>query len=614
MPTSSVRSTGLLVLSTLLCTFGGARPAAAQPFAYTLVTQYRNDTSPVPQKLVVIDTRTRTRVADIQLEMGCLGCGVPRSLAASPDGARVFAVNRASNTVSVVDTSTRTVITSVPIGGSSSPMPPALAMQPDGTRLYILRGSSILVLDPRTLSPLATIQTTASTNAFDILAAPDGRRLYVMEALGRVLVLDAGSGTLLGSVPVPVGTLSSMDLARDGSRLYVTGNPGFGNPANVAVYDTATLQAVATFTAPSWRVRVRPDDAELWLAGDSRLTILNRSSLSIVNTIPWSLGPQVMDFTPDSSLAFVSVGAGVRVVSTAKGTVVGDIPIDTATEGVPGSIIIPTPPPDPPTLVRVRSIDGPTVTLQWQAPVAGTPPTAYRLEGGINPGETIAALETGSASPVFTFTAPSGSFYVRMRSLNGAMQSAPSNEVRLVTAAAGPPSAPQNLRALVNGAALSLTWRNTFAGGRPDAISIDVSGTVTTSIGFALTEAVAYPTVPPGTYTVRVRATNVAGTSAQSNAVTVTVPGACAGVPDAPVNLVAYRQGSLLSLWWDPAPTGAVTTAYVVAVTGAFNGSLPVTGTAISGTAGPGTYGLSVSGTNACGQGPATPAQTLIVP
>jgi len=41
-----------------------------------------------PGKRELVLDAVRTRVADIQLEMGCLGCGVPRSLAASPDGAR----------------------------------------------------------------------------------------------------------------------------------------------------------------------------------------------------------------------------------------------------------------------------------------------------------------------------------------------------------------------------------------------------------------------------------------------------------------------------------------------------------------------------------------------
>ena len=61
------------------------------------------------------------------------------------------------------------------------------------------------------------------------------------------------------------------------------------------------------------------------------------------------------------------------------------------------------------------------MTLQWQPPASGTAPTSYQLEGGINPGQTLAIMPTGSNAPVFTFTAPPGSFYVRMRSVAGSM-------------------------------------------------------------------------------------------------------------------------------------------------------------------------------------------------
>ena len=79
------------------------------------------------------------------------------------------------------------------------------------------------------------------------------------------------------------------------------------------------------------------------------------------------------------------------------------IPIDATSEGHPGPLVILPPPPEPPappTGLTVRSIDGLTVTLQWQPPASGTPPASYQLEGGINPGQTLAIMPTGSKAPV----------------------------------------------------------------------------------------------------------------------------------------------------------------------------------------------------------------------
>lgn len=58
-----------------------------------------------------------------------------------------------------------------------------------------------------------------------------------------------------------------------------------------------------------------------------------------------------------------------------------------------------------------------------------------------------------------------------------------------------------------------------------------------------------------------------------------------------------------------PAPSG-----YVLNVTGAFAGNFATTGRAMSGAVGPGTYGLRVAGTNACGQGVATAVQVVTIP
>jgi YVTN family beta-propeller protein len=600
----------------LLCSLGAALPAAAQPYAYVVVTEARTDNGPARNRLVVIDTVTRTRQASIVLESGCLGCSQPRGLAATPDGARLFVLNHASNTISVVDARARIVVRSVPLGTPVGFLPASLVVSTDGARLYVLKGSTILVLDTRTLGLLASFQTTLSTNSRDILISPDDRQLYVTEALGRLVRLDAASGNVLGAVPVPAGSFNSMELTRDGSTLYVTGFLQIG-ASNVAVHNAATLQPIATFTAPSFRPRVTPDDAKVWIGGDSAFAIVDRATNTIDRTFPWATGAMGMDFTPEGSQVFVSVFGGVRVVDTVSRAEVGTILIDAASEGHPGPLLIlppPPEPPEPPTGLTVRSIDGLTVTLQWQPPSSGTAPTSYQLEGGIDPGQTLAVMPTGGAAPVFTFTAPPGSFHVRLRSVSGSMQSGPSEEVRLVTVPAGAPSPPERLRAIVHGSSVWLTWRNTFAGGRPEAVVLDVAGDLPTSIPVGLAEGFAYQTVPAGTYTLSLRATNGSGTSAASDPVTVTFPGTCAGAPAAPVGFMAYRLGSTINVLWDPAPSGPATTGYVVTVSGSLNGSVAVTSPAISGTVGPGRYDLTIVATNACGQSAATLAGTVIMP
>jgi trimeric autotransporter adhesin len=55
--------------------------------------------------------------------------------------------------------------------------------------------------------------------------------------------------------------------------------------------------------------------------------------------------------------------------------------------------------PQPPTDLYAASITGNTVTLRFTPPTTGPAPTGYVLEGGLSPGETLAAIPTGSAAP-----------------------------------------------------------------------------------------------------------------------------------------------------------------------------------------------------------------------
>ena len=175
-------------------------------------------------------------------------------------------------------------------------------------------------------------------------------------------------------------------------------------------------------------------------------------------------------------------------------------------------------------------------------------------------------------------------------------------------------SAPTNLLGLVNGNSIGLSWVNTAGGGAPAGLILDVSGSLATSVPLPVTESFSTPGVPPGTYTLTVRATNATGTSAPSNPVTLTFPGPCSGAPLTPVGFSATRSGNTITVSWMPPATGPSLASYTLAVSGAFVGSIPTTTRSLSGTVLPGSYTFSVTATNACGTSAATTPQTVTVP
>jgi glucose/arabinose dehydrogenase len=172
-------------------------------------------------------------------------------------------------------------------------------------------------------------------------------------------------------------------------------------------------------------------------------------------------------------------------------------------------------------------ISGRTVTLTWSG-VAGA--TQYRIEAGSRAGAAdLAVIDTGSTQTSFTASGVGdGVYYVRVRAVVGAASGAASNEV-LVAIGAGPcttaPAAPAGLVSSVSGRFVALNWG---ASGTITSITLEAGfspGASDAALIVLDAAARAFSTnAPPGTYYVRVRATNACGTSAPSTEVVVAVP------------------------------------------------------------------------------------------
>jgi len=289
--------------------------------------------------------------------------------------------------------------------------------------------------------------------------------------------------------------------------------------------------------------------------------------------------------------------------------------------GGPGNVatvsITVNPPPttaQPPTGLYVSSVVGNIVTVRWTPPASGLPPTSYKLEGGLTPGQVLASMPIAGTAPIFTFAAPTGSFLVRVHTLSGASTSGPSNEIPLVVNLPVAPSAPANLLGLANGSSLTLAWRNTFGGGAATGHILDVTGSLAVSLPLGPGNSFSFNGVPAGTYTLSLRAANGGGASAPSNSVTLSFPSACSGAPGTPENFLAYKIGTTVFVVWDPAAAGPAPTGFVLNVTGAFVGTFGTTARAMSSPVAPGIYNVSVVANNPCGSSAPTAVQSVTVP
>lgn len=269
----------------------------------------------------------------------------------------------------------------------------------------------------------------------------------------------------------------------------------------------------------------------------------------------------------------------------------------------------------PPTGLMAAAIAGNVVTLRWVAPSSSLSPTSYVIEGGVQPGQTLGAIDTGGTDTRVTFSAPSGTFFARVYAISGTTRSSASNEILIRVNIPAPPSAPVNLLGTVSGSGVWLSWTETFEGGPSSAIVLEVTGALTGALTLPrLPEVAAFSPVPPGTYTIGLRTTNAHGTSSMSNTVTVTVPSTCTAAPGPPTAVQVRRSGRALTLDWQPPVAGGAVLNYVVTVRGTLAGAVTVPGRSVSGTVGPGTYEFAVAAAGVCGLSSDSPRQVVTVP
>jgi hypothetical protein len=127
-----------------------------------------------------------------------------------------------------------------------------------------------------------------------------------------------------------------------------------------------------------------------------------------------------------------------------------------------------------------------------------------------------------------------GTYFVRVRAVNGSGMSAPSNETTVIigaggggncTAAPGPPS---GTAATVSGSTVTVVWNAPAGGNVPISYIVEagsgpgLSDLANSDLGDAGTTLVANG-VGSGTYFVRMRASNSCGTGLPSNEIVVTV-------------------------------------------------------------------------------------------
>ncbi len=269
-------------------------------------------------------------------------------LAAASTAPRIYVTNEVSGDLSVIDSASFTVITTVPLGKR----PRAIHPSADGKTLYVaLSGSPIAGpdVDESTLPPpdkgadgigvfdvaqnkiVRMIPGGSDPENFDL--SKDGKQLYISnEDISSVSIVDIEHGSVLKTIKVG-GQPEGVKTSPDGKQVFVTSE----EDGAISVLDPVKGAVVATFKVGHRprSIAFMPDGSKAYInaENDGGVVLVDAIKHTMLKAVPigkpGAIKPMGLLLSADASRLYVSTGRGQQVFT-----------VDTATNAVVGSVTV----------------------------------------------------------------------------------------------------------------------------------------------------------------------------------------------------------------------------------------------------------------------------------
>lgn len=246
---------------------------------------------------------------------------------------RAYVVNKVDNTLSVIDTATNLVVTTIAVGSG----PQGVALNSSTGRAYVTNSNSnsLSVIDTSSNTVVATVSVGAGPGG--IALNPSTGRAYVANSNnGTLSVIDTGSNLLTATVAVGSGP-RSVALNPATSRAYVV-NSGSNN---ISVIDTTINSVVAIIAvgAGPQGVALHPAASRAYVAnsGSNTLSVIDTVSNSVIATLPVANGPKGIAVNPTLNRLYVTSSSGnstLTVIDTTDNTTIAAIAVGSSPQGV----------------------------------------------------------------------------------------------------------------------------------------------------------------------------------------------------------------------------------------------------------------------------------------
>lgn len=244
---------------------------------------------------------------------------------------KIYTANRSSNSVSVIDPDTDTVIATIPVGIQ----PTGLAVV--GTKLYVANhmSNTISVIDTNT----DMVSSTISVASRPLFIYPFNSKLYIRHLTAPLTVINTLSDTVATTIAVPQPQVPAIV----GSKLYFPGFNNGLNPGTVYVVDTTTDTISTSITVGDGPRHAIAVGTKVYILNDEteNVSVINSATDTVQATIPvgYSLlnaefianklymssfyfgNVSIIDTLTDTFVSSIAVGSDPNTILTANNTV-----------------------------------------------------------------------------------------------------------------------------------------------------------------------------------------------------------------------------------------------------------------------------------------------------
>ncbi len=232
-----------------------------------------------------------------------------------PNTNKIYTANQDSNTVSVIDGTTNTLITTIPVGAN----PNGIDFDPNTNKIYVANQGSdtVTVIDGSTDTVVNTIIGVGG-QPFKLDINPNTNMIYVTNfGTNVVSVIDGSTNTVVAVIPVGVGP-AGVAVNSNTNKIYIANF--FSMTVSVIDGSTNTMVATVPLTDNPSLIEVNPDTNKVYVTNflSNTVTVIDGSTDTVVTSITVGAAPTGLAVNRSTNKIYVA-NTGSDTVSVIDG-------------------------------------------------------------------------------------------------------------------------------------------------------------------------------------------------------------------------------------------------------------------------------------------------------